>query len=155
MPNKLTDSEIKDLLERKAKVGCKLCTFNKGGHCKVCNYQVMRSALDLFNRLQAENKRLNNLKRFEKFISERIHTDKERNLTWDFATKEAEQEAFEEELEKLFDIAIARAEAYTDFAELLKSKLNHPYIQKQGIDFVNFLKAMVEDSKKEMVGDTE
>ena len=42
---------------------------------------------------------------------------------------------------------------YTDFAELLKSKLNHPYIQKQGIDFVNFLKAMVDDTKKEMVGE--
>ena len=49
----------------------------------------------------------------------------------------------------------AKAEARKEFTELFKSKLNNPYIQKQGIDIVNFLKAMADDTAKELAGDKE
>jgi aspartate/methionine/tyrosine aminotransferase len=100
--------------------------------------------------LQEENERLNNLKRFEKFIFERIHIDKERNLTWDFATKEAEQEAFEQELEKLFDISTAKSEAYKEFAERLKPLMFGKYCDYFNFEITN---AIIDNLLKEMVGE--
>lgn len=96
---------------------------------------------DLINRQKAEIERLNNLKRFEKFIDERIHTDKVRGLSWEFRTKEDRDKAFEKELEKLFDIATARAEAIKEFAERLKAKCEYFIITEGVID--NLVKEMV------------
>ena len=47
----------------------------------------------------------------------------------------------------------ATEEAYTDFAESLKKDFDNPRIQKFGLDFVKFLKSVVDNRLKEIVGD--
>lgn len=125
------------------------CEANEGDspNCEECPYfglrekpsdcykKARKGVLDLINRQKAEIERLNNLKRFEKFIDERIHTDKVRNAAWEFKAKEDRDEAFEKELEKLFDIANARAEAIKEFAERLNKEAEKVYIDREG-DFV-------------------
>ncbi len=107
---------------------------------------------DLINRQKAELERLNNLKRFEKFIDERIHTDKVRGLSWEFETKEARDKAFEKELEKLFDITTARAEAVKDFAEVVKIK-TLAMVHSPGIlTTADYIKC-IDDIVKEWVGE--
>ena len=115
----------------------------KGVELTEFDINKVETLISIINRQQAEIERLNNLKRFEKFISERIHTDKKHNVTWDFATREAEQEAFEQELEKLFDISTARTEAIKEFVEKLKEdlKINNYIVSFDRID--NLVKEMV------------
>lgn len=150
----MTDNEIiKALEEERAMLDNGYSTYLMYGGKKDAQMEkeidLISNALDLINRQQAEIERLNNLKRFEKFICERIHTDKERNLTWIFATKEAEQEAFEQELEKLFDISTTRAEAIKEFAERLKKRLKG----NGGLYSVTTMNAQIDNLVKEMIGE--
>ena len=46
-----------------------------------------------------------------------------------------------------------KAEAYKEFAELIKKDFENPYIQKSGLDFVDFLRGVVDNRLKRMVGD--
>lgn len=147
----MTDKQIIKALEC-----CRngLCTdrprLNTPAHILLCKEQLMCEALDLINRQKAEIERLNNLKRFENFIDERIHTDRVRGVTWEFKTKQDRDEAFEKELEKLFDIANARAEAVKKFAEIVKANktrlFNYIYSER-GFD------DQIDNLVKEMVGE--
>lgn len=62
MPDKkLTDNEIpdiKELLKYKAKVGCQNCDLIGKGYCSTCVNSLIKSFIELFDRLQAENERL-------------------------------------------------------------------------------------------------
>ena len=46
-----------------------------------------------------------------------------------------------------------KSEVYTDFAESLKKDFDNPHIQKFGLDFVKFLKNVVDNRLKEMKGE--
>lgn len=41
----------------------------------------------------------------------------------------------------------------TDFAKLIKKDFENPHIQKSGLDFVDFLKGVVDNRLKKMVGE--
>ena len=59
MPNKkLTDEKLIEIMQYKSKTGCDLCDIKNGNWCRTCNYDLMKSALDLINRLQAEKQNL-------------------------------------------------------------------------------------------------
>lgn len=129
---KMTDSEIVKALEccidsNCCKENCPI--FDERDSLSLCTSKLSRYALGLINHIQAENEELKteNLilsqKRFN--IFERI----------EFTDKFKKQ---------------AKAEAYTEYGELYKSKLDHPFIQRAGKEYVNFLKAMVDDTKKEL-----
>lgn len=146
--NSMNTQDIKHALEEASK-NLKKCT---------APFEVR----DIVEQQQSEIERLNNLKRFEKFIDERIHTDKVRGLTWEFKTKEERDKAFEKELEKLFDIATAKSEAVKEFAERFLKKVhdNHYLLsdRNNSKDYGMFtvgIEQAVNETKEEMVGDIE
>jgi predicted RNase H-like nuclease (RuvC/YqgF family) len=122
----MTDNEIIKALE---------CCSTYKGKCTDCPAfvkvdrsnckKVLLGAVEIINRLQAENERL--------------------------------QEAIDEqdiEISRLYKrIDETKAEAYTDFAESLKKDFDNPRIQKFGLDFVKFLKNIVDNRLKELVGE--
>ena len=144
MPIKLTDSEIVRIMEicvNKTDV----FVIHHNAETREYDKVTLKDILGVINRLKAENERLT-----------------AENILLNTDTTEIKSASFYFELEKQRERAEKfaekrkneiKAQAYTEYAELLKSKLNHPHIQKQGIDFVNFLKAMVDDITKEL-GDT-
>jgi hypothetical protein len=134
MPDKLTDSEIVKALDE-----AELFLRNRvmdGMSLKLNEYdigtlrnisQLCAKAYDEVNRLQAENEDI-------KFLYENLK---------------------EEHLEIIKAIKHTKAESYTDFAESLKKDFDNPHIQKFGLDFVKFLKNIVDNRFKELVGDTD
>ena len=50
------------------------------------------------------------------------------------------------------EIQTAKTESYTAFAESLKKDFDNPNIQKYGLDFVKFLKKLVDNKLQEMKG---
>ena len=143
MTNKLTDAEIKKALE-----------------CASCIDVVRNDALDLINRLQAENEKLQTVK---KHIDTLIHRGVE------YPTTETYEQAFKKALEQLYDntnaeeklqqilpmldelkedikhdINLAKAEAYKEFAYELK-QIPHIAVYKSEID--DLLKEKVGEDK--------
>ena len=123
--NKLTDSEIVKALGCCNKNDCRTCPYGKynvTGWC--CMPKARKDALDLINRLQAENERL------KSHIQEGI----------DLAKQIPEM------------LALTKAEAYKEFADKFKKKLSRKYttslwkVYCEEID--NLLKELVgEDSE--------
>ena len=128
MPDKLTDNEIIKALE--------CCGNTSLGHCEncplnddmgfVCIIDKSQAALDLINRLQAENERLNAL------IAE---TNKQRGAV----------------IHAITHIDQVKAEAYKEFAERLKKQMyqssdrshgEHPFVVEES-DIDNTLYEMV------------
>lgn len=130
MPDKLTDSEIVKVL-RSWLEEIRIARQEYLEKVNVEHYPSMRyeyllsDTINEINRLQAENERL--------------------------------QEAIDEqdiEISRLYKrIDETKAEAYTDFAESLKKDFDNPHIQKFGLDFVKFLKNVVDNRLKEMKGE--
>ena len=154
----MTDNEIIKALEDKTHKA--EYSWVDSSYCDV-EVSLLKNALDLINRQQAEIEKLQNLKTFENFIIRRIHGIGTK-YECDFATKEARDEAFEKELNKLFDIATARAEAIKEFAERFINLIHtHQYIlcdkhnSKDYGMFTNGIEQAVNETKKEMAGDTE
>lgn len=109
----MTDNEIIKALECCMDDDCDNCPDTFGN----CEHNAMRNALDLINRQKAEIERLKNLKIFERFINDKIHS---KGYGCEYPTPEIRQEAFEEELGRLYDIATARVEAVKEFADRLQ-----------------------------------
>ena len=131
MPDKLTDNEI---------VKAMTCYINHQD-CDECKYciddyfcnkaQICIDALDLINRLQAENERLESL-------SERLGV----SVNW--------KADYIYELED--NLKTAKAEAYKEFAERLKEKAKPHYFDNCNFavpidDIDNLLKEMVGEDK--------
>ena len=95
---KLTD--IKELLKYKAKVGCQNCDLIGKGCCSTCVNSLIKSFIEIFDRLQAENERLRVVK---KHIDILIHRGIE------YPTAESYNEVFQKALEKLYDNTNAKA----------------------------------------------
>lgn len=150
----MTDNEIKKALECKIKFKCNECPYFDGFPCSKCHTMLI-AVLDLINRLEAENKKLQTVK---KFIDTLIHRDCE------YPTPEAYEKAFQRALEQLYDntnlkaenerlthitrnlIGEIKAEAYTEFAEDIKAtKINHKNFGEIVFveDIDNLLKEMV------------
>ena len=102
MPDKLTDSKIVKALSNMTYGGhyCAKCKYDNGkgeDRCGLKGCKIARYALDLINRLQAENERLNK--------------DKE-NLAYSFANAVGQK-------------MTAKAEAYTECIEKAKEEIYH------------------------------
>ena len=59
--NKLTDNNIKELLEYKAKAHCELCDLKNRDCCDYCIYTAIKQFIGMFNRLQAALKEWKNI----------------------------------------------------------------------------------------------
>ena len=113
LSNSLSDNEIKKALE--------CCIIRENCHgCPLWNERIteclkiaITNALDLIIRLQAENERLTAVKGH---INTLIHRDCE------YPTTESYNEAFQKALARLYDNIKAKAEAYKEFAERLKTE---------------------------------
>lgn len=70
--------------------------------------ECMQEWLNLINRQKAEIEKLKNLKNFERFINDKIHS---KGYGCEYPTPEIRQEAFEEELGRLYDIATSVVES--------------------------------------------
>lgn len=128
MPDKLTDAEIVKALE--------CCIDVNGANCHECPYDeccsypkstMLEDALDLFNRLQAENE----------VLKARIGVYETCNARKDEANRhlEAENERLKATVDSFTDIgklySEIKAEAYKEFAELLHCQceniINQPH----------------------------
>ena len=125
MPDKLTDKEIVKALECCNKNDCRTCPYGKynvTGWC--CMPKVRKDAIDLINRLQAEN--------------EELHKKYDDTVLLDGNIVQQVHEL----------LITAKAEAYKEFADRLKEKafiiLHHKMILSSDID--NLLKELVGDN---------
>jgi hypothetical protein len=108
---------------------------------------------DLINRLQAE------IEQYKDYNSKWIEKCEE--LKAEVFAKEQEcidmqeqRDSVEYNLELLKqEKSVVKAEAYKEFAELIKKDFENPYIQKLGLDFVDFLKGVVDNRLKRTVGE--
>jgi hypothetical protein len=150
MPDKkLTDSEIKNILEFlsvKIDQYCQNCPYDDIKVCDICIFGKMKIVLDLINRLQAENKNL-----------------QERNVILKglVDTQKAENEKLKTQLylEKYTDVAKKniKAEAYKDILNFLedrfvcKGKLTAFGYESAIIDIKNHLKELVGDNNESTI----
>lgn len=149
MPDKkLTDSEIKEVLDMvKAKTDqyCQECPYNDIKVCNICIFGKMKIVLDLINRLHAENERL---KKGDERVVEACKELKAKNdglkaelncyKTWYFEAVE--------------DIETAKTEAYKECIEKVKEKALSHYFDDVVLsvridDIDNLLKEMVGEDK--------
>ena len=150
MPDKLTDSEIVKGIEycskQESDENCKKCPIYKQCNEDPCYEEKL--ALDLINRLQAENERLEDVK---KHIDTVIHRDCE------YPSAETYNKAFQKVLEHLYDNATAKAEAYKEFAERLKKALYSDSCRLVFESDLNIFECAIDNLLKEMLGgkDTE
>ena len=115
----MTDKEIIKGLECHKTDNCNDCPY-MGYYCAA---RVMCDALDLVNRLQAENESLNELVVYNANCATRLH-------------------------KRLFSV---KAEAYKEFAERLKSEIDiRPTYSREQNKYVFFL---IDNLLKEMVGE--
>jgi hypothetical protein len=130
----MTDNQIIKAL------GC--CKHHR--ECCFCNYveecgnkrNLTISALDLINRLQAQ---IEKLEKVEHFADKTIAT----------------QNAEIERLHSYETYQYAKAEAYKEFAEAVKQDFDNPNIQKHGLDYVKFLKGIIDRRLKEKMGEND
>ena len=148
MPNKLTDTEIKKALECCSEPYCNdnQCPLHKNTiNTKDCITQLSTNALDLINRLEGEKEKNENIIRI---------ADKT------IATLDAENESLKAEVERLRDnnnllteagqewqrrYKTAKAEAYKEFAELIKEQMRREYYSEYAVDRI--LNGLVGDNK--------
>lgn len=135
---KLTDNEIVkalEWLESKTKEYCEQCDYKNSEVCDICIFDKIKLALDLINRLQAENERL----------------EKENEEQYDIArdTIRAEIADGGTSCHWCEDIIIgtAKAEAYKECIEKVKEEI------KQALD--SNYKVRAERIEKHNVGETD
>ena len=149
MPDKkLTDNEIpdiKELLEYKAKVGCQNCDLIGKGCCSTCVNSLIKSFIELFNRLQAENERL---KTENKLLIENDVSNKYPNCV--LVEKGRIYTKTLEDYDNL--IGDISAEAYKEFAEKLEAEYTDFDAENEVILPENLNKA-ISDLLKELVGE--
>lgn len=154
MPDKLTDSEIVKALECcinwKREGDCAKCPLWESEPLCIKNIRIL--ALNLINRLQAENERLRNVK---SHIDILIHRGVE------YPTAETYNKAFQKALEKLYDNTNSKTEAYKEVEEKI-SETTWYHINKNGelviganseMDIPLFKAEDVFNLLKELVGD--
>ena len=164
---KLTDNEIKDLLEYKAKAHCEMCDLKNSGCCDSCIYTVIKQGVDLINRLQervekcekvehyadktiatlqAENERLETVVEYKQGIIDVLFTDNSKLLA-----KQSEiQATATTNMLRNMEAAIetAKAEAYKEFAERLTDKFGfNSSIVDVYEEIDNLLKELVGEDK--------
>ena len=148
--NKLTDNEIIKALEccKGADIDCWDCELFDS--CKFTAQQIMRFALDLINRLQAQNKEL----------AETIH-----NLTLEKDTLFDKTEELKAEVERLKEFVVEtrrcdkeiKVKAYKECIEKVKNYIKthcNPY-GKPDFDYDTSIKILnfIDNLKKELVGE--
>lgn len=119
--SKLSDNDIKKALEYKTKVGCELCDIKTKECCTTCIYGLAKCALDLINRLEAENEKLN-----VELVGMRGACN---SYKMHYDNAQAEIERLNKEIDRLSQcvmyhdgqIVDAKAEAVKEFAERLKA----------------------------------
>ena len=132
------------------------CCTTTGLSCKDCPAFVkvdrsnckkyFRGAIDLINRQQAEIERLKNLTS-EKCCDNCIHEEKSLQASpccecfgyMNFAPKNL--------------LKLIKAKAYIEFLNKFISQLDNPYIQRAGKEYVDFIKAIADNTCKELVGE--
>ena len=155
MPDKLTDSEIVKALEccqREYDKNCKECFYNKYS-ITGCSGEMLKDALDLINRLQAENERLNIV---HHCIDKAILGNQE------FAIADEYLIAYQNALEHLYNNINLKAEAYKEFAEKSNSIIDSLLEKYSVTDFEEFkavcqvlrgLRNDIDNILKELVGE--
>jgi hypothetical protein len=162
MPNKKpTDAEIvKALKKTKYRVdGVALSGF-------YLDTEMFNQVVDLINRLKsdcenykqvAENQQKVTLDRwFEiKRLKEEIEKLEKEVKADEYILKEiiCDEKTYNFVTNDVSERLKTKTEAYTDFAESLKKDFDNPRIQKFGLDFVKFLKNIVDNRLKELVGE--
>lgn len=143
MPNNLTDADVKKALEICTKAKCKKCQYITESKC---NDLLMQDALDLINRLTAENSNLTS-----------DLTSLQNDLTSAKAEVERLNAYYKDEFEKMaitYTVLLTKktqeikAEAYKEFAERIKA---NAYYNMAGDNIV--FSHDVDDILKEMVGE--
>ena len=133
---KLTDKKCKELLEYKAKVNCEMCDLKGKGSCITCTYNLIKQFLEIFNRQNAENERL---EAKVKATNDILFNLKSGSAIYKTLTTDS------------LEYLQIKAEAQKECAEAVKQDFDNPNIQKYGLDYVNFLKGIVDRRLKEMV----
>ncbi|MEE0896781.1 MAG: hypothetical protein U0L88_04030 [Acutalibacteraceae bacterium] len=158
MPNKLTDAEVKKALE---------WHLNGENHCDGCPLFVlkntttycvdvlMQNALDLINRQEGVNEKNENIIRVADKTIATLQAENE-SLKTEVENLRMVLDAVEDHIHPLpfetdFDKAInkAKTEAYKEFVERLKEKLEHFCLEKE--NFVS--EEQIDNLYKELVGD--
>ena len=166
---RMTDNEIIKALE--CCVNKQLCAFDEdkfychNGYSKFCDIALLRDALDLINRLQAEIEHIDNessaLLADIDFRENEINRLQAQNEVYETcnARKDETIKSLESRLKKLQmqfgDIgkmySEIKAEAYKEFADILQSHFeNYPYDERVRIDYVI---GLIRKKEKELVGD--
>ena len=116
----MTDNEIVKALECCCGIehDCDKCPYEENDECGELN-SILKDALDLINRLQAENERLNfvrtrDAQRYDQKISDQAHTN---CILIDLHSK-----AIKEVKELEEKLKTAKAEAYKEFAEIMTER---------------------------------
>lgn len=147
MPDKkLTANEIIKALECCADINdkCPKCPL-KDKNRESCVGILMSNALDLINRLQAENEKM-------QIVKKHIGTLICRGV--EYPSAETYERAFEKALEQLYDNTNAKAEAYKEFDERLKEDcLSYP-LEKDDITMLVDVESY-NNLLKELVGDND
>ena len=135
MPDKLTDEQIVKALN--TALGMEHISVYCANIKKEVHTVKVLDIIDLINRLQAENERLRKALAVDDYILKEIVYDEK---TYTFVTNDVSERL------KI------KTESYTAFAESLKKDFDNPNIQKYGLDFVKFLKKLVDNKLQEMKG---
>ena len=145
----MTDNEIVKALEcckYEYDTKCDLCCYNFYSRTG-CRSELRRNALDLINRLQAENERLTQDKKTMSADMISLHNDlkSEKEVVCDKHFKIAR-------LTK--EIKTAKAEAIKEFAERLKLKVDIDLCEAvEGSDYLYNLPKLIDILVKEMMGE--
>ena len=155
MPNNLTDNEIKKALECcSINKGCTGCYFNTHETDDMCPRVLMRNALDLINRLQAEKMQLESeVERLKDETAEMLSTlDYRVEKILELVDKLKVAQAENERLSKITRTMVGeiKAEAYTEFVERLKDGTGY---YDEMIKDVVYTEEEVDNLLKEMVGE--
>ena len=137
MPNKLTDNEIVKALECCCgDNGCFGCPYTENHSCRLLRNPI-KDALDLINRLQAENKEL------KKELAKPILATKDLKVSFERIYRIGEEKALVQAL---------KAEAYKEFTERLKSEYAD-FDKKYEVILPENLNKAIDDLLKEKVGE--
>lgn len=143
MPDKLTDKEIVNdakqvtmALEYCVEGDCEKCPYDEQ---TACNEYLKLDAVKVIDRLQAENEKLQIVK---KHIDTLIHRGVE------YPTAETYERAFKKALEQLYDNTNAKAEAYKECIDMVKKKG-----VKVGVDEICIFEGTLNNILKELVGE--
>ena len=163
MPNKLTDSEIVKALEcckYEYDTKCELCCYNFYSRTG-CRAELRRNALDLINRLQAENGRQKSDNKQHKSVINNLRQEL-KDLRAKCKSEHLKFLIYEKKVEELSEILSdtirirqteIKAEAYKEFAERLKKALYSDSCRLVFDSDLDIFECAIDNLLKELVGE--